>query len=369
MVAAVSAKEENPHCTVIILEKKEKLGKKLSATGNGKCNLSNSKCANVQTAVDFFYKLGILTREDGEGRLYPYTEQAKDVVYALESKLKEIGIQRKTGCTVEAIYKGKNGFHIESNQGSFAAKTVLLAAGGKAAPQLGTTGDGYRLAQSMGHRIVRLAPVLTPIQCYGNFKQLKGLRVKGAVSLLKEQEIIFSESGEIQFTEDGLSGICIFNLSRFVKTEEGEAFAEALKRYEIVIDFMPDWSDAQIVVILEERQETFHPSDLLLSIVPQPLAAMLLEHVQAVETIAQKLKSCKFLISGVKGWKNAQCTSGGVALNEITEETMESKLVRNLYFAGEILDYDGPCGGFNLQNAWETAIKAGKAMACTESIK
>ena len=211
------------------------------------------------------------------------------------------------------------GFRIEASDSSqeakiISARRVILAAGGKSGPMFGTTGDGYSMARSLGHRVTRVYPILAGIRCTGaDFQAIKGIRAKGCVTLLKDGEAIAGEAGEIQFTEDGISGICVFNLTCFMGAEEGENPAEAMKRYTLSIDLAPDFSQGE----LDSRKNSF-------GIVTRELADMI---------SPEELKDWRLGVTGVKGWREAQA----------------------------IIDVQGPCGGFNLQNAWETGIKAAKA--------
>lgn len=381
LAAAVTAAKENPGLSICILEKKECLGKKLAATGNGKCNLSNRACREADQILSFFSSLGILTRTDEQGRIYPYSQQARDVVYSLEHQVKARKIQVKTNCPVTGLERTGQGFTVAYEGGKLKAQRVLLAAGGKAGPQFGTSGDGYTMAKSMGHTVTRLAPVLTGIETEQDLSDLKGVRVRGAVSLYEDGRRVFSEKGEIQFNEDSISGICVLNLSRFLRLREGENFSQGMRRFQVAGDFMPDMGQDQVKELLQERSRGLgmKPDDLLLSLVPAPLAARLLKEAGLkskeagsdagllsevqINKLGKLLKGWNMQVKGTKGWKSAQCTAGGVSLEEIDMETMESKLVPGLYFSGEMIDYDGPCGGFNLQNAWETGMKAGKAAA------
>lgn len=378
MAAAVAAADKNPEMSICILEKKDCLGKKLAATGNGKCNLSNAACQNVSEILSFFSSIGVITRTDEQGRIYPYSGQAKDVVRGLEKQIKERKIQVKTNAPVEELEKEGTEFIITYKDGKVRAKKVLLAAGGKAAPQFGTSGDGYRMAQNMGHRVTRLAPVLTGIEVGSELDGLKGIRVKGCASLEEEGRRICEESGEIQFAKDSISGICIFNLSRLLRLRKGEAFAEGMKRFRLSLDFLPEQKPEAVRALLKQRCGIFgmKTEDILLSVVPKPLAQRLLGEAEILqgrpaaalgseelERLGRILKGWKLSVKGTKGWKFAQCTAGGVSLDEIHLSTMESKIVSGLYVSGEMLDFDGPCGGFNLQNAWETGIRAGRAAA------
>ena len=359
-----------------ILEKNEILGRKILATGGGRCNLTNAGCGGVGATLGFFASHGLETICDDEGRYYPYSGCAADVVKVLEDAVREKECHVLTECAVESVEwtgcrlmetagaggstatadagkpagnageeiadPGSDSFVIRTAKGDvIQAKTVLLASGGKAAPQFGTVGDGYRLARSLGHQVSRLYPILTGIEC-GDLTELHGIRARGRVTLMKDEREIAGETGEIQFLKDGLSGICVFNLTPYIHTEDSEKPAEAFARYRLVLDLAPDFTQEQI----DARDSTF-------GILNERLSARIGK---------DQIKGWSLPVLGIKGWKNAQCTAGGVCLDEIDMMSMESKLVPGLYFAGEILNIQGPCGGYNLQNAWETGMRAAAAI-------
>ncbi len=378
LAAAVAAAKEGSGRRICVLEKKPLPGKKLAATGNGKCNLTNRACVGAAETLAFFASIGIFTRTEEQGRVYPYAMQAKDVVRALVERAKDLGVEIRTDCSAQQIRPLEQGFCVDYEGGSLKAYSVLIAAGGKAGPQFGSAGDGYAMAKALGHSVTRLAPVLTGLETAVDISALKGIRVKARVFLKKDGRQIAQEQGEVQFNQDGLSGICVMDLSRSVKLKPGESFAQGMARYRVCVDFLPELDLFQTKKLLMERSDIsgLKGEDLLLSVVPDKLrqelvslAAIPLQQTakelssSQCETLAHLLKSWELPLKGTGGWKKAQCTAGGVALEEIHMETMESKLVQGLYFSGEIIDYDGPCGGFNLQNAWETGIKAGKAAA------
>ena len=355
--------EQNGEKTsVCILEKNDTPGRKINATGGGRCNLTNEACPGKDITLDFFRSIGIETWHDSEGRYYPYTNKASDVTKALADAAGAADI--RCGFTVKVISRIKpddgDGYFMitgmDSSDSSEAsamdmifANRVLIAMGGKAGPQYGTSGDGYTIARTLGHTVTRVFPILTGIECRAEgveFASLKGVRAKGTVILNKDGEPIVRDTGEIQFTEDGISGICVFNLTPHIKADKRENFAEALKRYSVTVDLAPDFTEEQ----LKARDSAF-------GILTEKLAA-----VFAGKEVAG-IKNWELEITGIKGWRDAQATFGGVALDEIDMDTMESRIVPGLYFAGEIIDAQGPCGGFNLQNAWETGIKAAKSIA------
>ncbi len=362
--------DENSPVSVCVLEKNSAPGRKINATGGGRCNLTNEACPGKDMTIDFFRSIGIETWRDNEGRYYPYTNKASDVTKALTDAVR--GADVKCGFTVKVIsrikaaeadgseagteFGGMGNFMITGmvqeepdkapSMEMIFADRVIMAMGGKAGPQYGTTGDGYTIARTLGHDVTRVFPILTGIECEADgvdFAAFKGVRAKGTVVLNKDGNPIVRDTGEIQFTEDGISGICVFNLTPHIKADKREKFEEALKRYTVTVDLAPDFTEEQ----LSSRGSSF-------GIITEKLAAAL---------DGTDIKNWQLNITGIKGWRDAQATFGGVALDEIDMDTMESRLVPGLYFAGEIIDAQGPCGGFNLQNAWETGIKAARAIA------
>lgn len=362
MTAAIAAAEENPNAKILILEKKNQPGKKILASGNGKCNLSNVNCENCGQTLDFFAGLGLLTRTDGEGRIYPYTEEAAAVRDALVRRLAELGVKVETAAEVSGITRGEH-FIVELRNKAVEAKKVLISCGGKAGPDFGSTGDGFRFAKSLGHTVTKLIPVLTAVEVKEDVKRLSGIRAKGSVSLCYKGRTLFSEKGEIQFTDTGISGICVFNLSRFLLLPAGKALEGGFDEYEIFIDFFPDISDLR-TLLTERSGRGFTGEHLLRYLVRRPVAEMIYAECGGdIDHSCVMLKAFPLSPKGVKGWNFAQATKGGVPLDELCENSQASAKVPGLYFAGEVLDYDGPCGGYNLQNAWETGYRAGKEMA------
>ena len=333
-----------------ILEKNEIPGSKIMATGGGRCNITNAACENKDLTLGFFESLGMICFSDDEGRYYPYSNHASDVVKILLDAISSDdtgSTEIITSAAAEKIVSESGTFFVtfkDTKTGrlcTIKAANVLIASGGKAAPQFGTTGDGYALAKSLGHHISRVFPILTGVEC-GDLKDIKGVRAKGMSGLYRNGKLLHEENGEIQFTADGLSGICIFNLTPYIKAADGESFAEVLKQFEIRLDLAPDIPADRLI----GRKSSFG----------------ILTEKLAVRVRPDMIKDWRLPVLAVKGWKNAQCTAGGVVTDEIDMDTMESKLVQSLYFAGEVTDIQGPCGGFNLQNAWETGIKAAKAL-------
>jgi predicted Rossmann fold flavoprotein len=367
MAAAITAARTNPQACILILEKKEAPGKKLLATGNGRCNITNSACKGYRETLRFFESTGLLIREEEAGRMYPYTGKAGDVVRALVRTAKALGVTILCGAAAESVSGTASGYSVSLTDGrEFTCKRLLIAAGGKAGPQYGTSGDAGRLARSLGHSLTALAPALTSIETEQSGDSMKGLRAKARVSLYLtkgENEVLLgSEEGEVQFTEKGISGICVFNLSSLISLADGKEFGD----YEVSLDFATDMDRKTLERCINERYEIegMTAGEILSGIVDDRVAERILRRADAnsAEQLSQCLKDHRLKVCGAGGWKNAQVTRGGVPGAEVDPETMESKVSPGLYLSGEVLDYDGPCGGFNLQHAWETGMAAGRAM-------
>ena len=361
LACAASLAKLAPGASVFIVEKNDVLGRKILSTGNGRCNLSNIKCPGHEEVLRFFDSIGVITRTDEEGRIYPYSEDARDVAEALTDAVIKSGAEVVTGAVCSAcsfdedeqLYETQ--VEVKDRSFSVLSKRVLLAAGGKAAPKLGTTGDGYRIARKFYHTVTKLAPALTAVETHEDLSSLSGVRAKVRISLISHGGSLFEENGEIQFTNYGISGICVFNMSRFMEIPEGRTLINGFDDYAVEIDFLPDTKDAGQLV-------KTHPT--LRSVVKQPVAEMILDKSDGdTEMTAWLLKHFMVHPSGLKGWDHAEITRGGIPLQEIKMGRMESKYYPGLFFAGEIIDFDGPCGGFNLENAWETGLRAARAAA------
>ena len=389
MTAAITAKETRPDLTVVVLERGSRPGRKIRASGNGRCNLSNVRCGGYKGTLEFFQHIGVLTRTDEEGRIYPYSEDAKDVEEALSQAMHRLGallvcdadvtgVRSSSGTKSDqrdlASVRGKGqprenpGFTVtyrkSGREETLQCSRLLIAAGGKAGPKFGTTGDGGRFARAMGHTQTRLAPGLTAVLLEDPRKELSGVRAKARVTLAYRGQERFQEDGEIQFTPYGISGICVFDLSREMTLPEGASLKDGFRDYRILVDFLPGVRDVRGLLSEQKAACGTEGSQILRSLVKAPLAEVMAEMAAGdLSNMAELLKAFPLQPSGLKGWDFAQVTRGGVPLDEINIETMESKILPGLYFAGEVLDYDGPCGGYNLQFAWETGIRAGKGIA------
>ena len=400
MAAAITAARAGAQVT--IFEKEERLGRKILATGNGKCNMSNARWdgseyneagrAFAETVLskvspgetlEFFEELGIFPREDAEGRIYPSSEQAASVLDALRFEVERLKIKVIYGEWIKGVVPQRSGdFAVVSHVNTrMRAEKVIVACGGDAGRQYGCEGDGFALAEMVGHTVKETVPALVGLTSNEKyFKQLKGVRAKGAVTLTAqaqngEEEVLGTSRGEIQFGETGLSGICVFDLSgranRAMKEE---------KRCTMTLDLFPDMEHAAFLEMMRRRLIlSAHKSceDFLNGLIHKKLIPVVLKQCgveklndkaekiteDQLEQISYMLKHWDVRINGSRPWNDAQTTSGGVELSEIDPNTMESKLHPGLYFTGEVVDVDGRCGGYNLQWAWSSGILAGRSAA------
>ncbi len=378
-----------------VLEKAPRVGKKLLATGNGTCNLTNlaasparyhgegaeafvrfalERCS-PQTTVKFFEEIGLLCETRENGRIYPRTAQASAVLDCLRLVLSAAGGEEWTDCPVTSIRKEAHGFRLETGKGPVAARFVLVCAGGAAAPALGGGSGGYALLTALGHTRTPLFPSIVQVKTDpAAVRGLKGIRLDAAVSFRLDGRILSEDTGELLFTEYGLSGPVVMQISRpagdWERRKNGQMTA--------VLDLFPGMGADELRAQLETRralpgrtlEEYF--TGLLHKRVGQtllrqagigPLSRPCADlSLQETEKLARLAKSWTIPVIGTQGMGGAQVTAGGIALSEVDPSTLESRKVPGLYLAGEVLDVDGDCGGFNLQWAWASAHAAAAAM-------
>jgi len=390
MVAAITAAEHG--YKVLLVERNDIPGKKILATGNGKCNLTNyhmdpdcfySDAPDLvekllmeyptERICDFFENIGVLLKEKN-GYVYPNSEQAATVREMLACRLEEVGVTLVTSECIRQISKKDKNFVLQGERDTYTAKKVILACGGKASPKSGSDGMGYTLAKQMGHQISRCHPALVQLLAKEKYcKKLAGVRAIGEVSFeAKKREIAGKhfDRGEIQLTELGISGIPVFQISGYVN-QELEEQEEVL----VHVDFLPEYNGNQIKQIGEERIRKFQNRSVAMAlsgIVNTKLmdVAISLQGVSPETKISAVprdqilkilflLKKMTFTITGSKGYDSAQVTRGGIPLTEVTDN-LESRKVKGLYFCGELLNVDGICGGYNLHFAWAGGMKAGE---------
>lgn len=398
MTAAIAAARQG--ASVTILEKKEMPGKKILSTGNGRCNLTNTDMRAVyfrggeretvdkilskfgpEDTLRFFAGMGLMTKTRGT-LVYPVNDQAAAVREALAMELKRLDVQVCTGVTAERIQRSKGCFHVftsgAAGKHTYTGDALVLSAGGKAAPALGSDGSGYTLASSMGHTIVKPLPALVQLRSDESFLgKTSGVRADARIELYAGERPEASDTGEIQFTDYGISGIPVFQVSRFA--------SDALSRgqnVKAVLDFMPGIPDRDFAVFLSGRKKIFSENtaeEFLHGLFHRKLAPVLLTRArirwkekmadvedEALTRLAAVCKHFTINITGTNSFEHAQVCSGGVPLSEIEPDTMQSRIVEGLFIAGELLDADGMCGGYNLQWAWATGYLAGKAAGMQE---
>lgn len=388
MMAAIQAAASG--ASVSVYERNDRVGKKILSTGNGKCNFSNEKMDPVyyhgsgtalweavygafDTAVTkaFFTALGMRIKER-DGYLYPASEQASTVLDLLRYELERQHVTIHTGTKIEEIYRKKDKFILQPSKDVYDA--VILACGGSAAPATGSDGNGILLAKKLGHTIVPVVPALTALRCQESFfKQVAGVRCDASLSLRIAGKDVCRERGELQLTDYGLSGIPAFQIS-------GQA-AYALREKKPVtvrLSFLPDLDESACVSFFQDRLSTHGKDEMdqfLTGVVNKKINRMLLKAVGIKETEQAKAVSPAAMkrlwklycgldvtVTGVNPFEKAQVSAGGVDCGEVTASLM-SKKIPELYFAGEILDIDGLCGGYNLQWAWSSGAVAGRAAA------
>lgn len=350
LACAVRLKQNCPGCSVKVLERMQEPGRKILATGNGRCNLSNVSAPHSSQVVDFFNSIGVITRTDSEGRIYPYSNQASTVLEALTESCEKLGVEIITDCTVERI---DSSLCVHTSKGEFYADSVVVAAGGKAQKNLGSNGSGYDLLKSLGHSITPLYPALVQLTSSSKYpRALKGHRVKCRMTVQLDSSDIKSEYGEVLFADYGLSGIVTMNLSDIVS----ENFAkENPQKCHAVLDLVPDMSQEE----LERHIKNFGS---LKGILGSALADIIEKQASAdAHRQAQIAKNWKLIITGTKGFDYAQITGGGAYINEF--DHYSSKLVSGLYACGEVLDRQFECGGFNLNFAWFSGITVADEIA------
>lgn len=388
MMAAVTA-AGGAH--VILLEHKDRIGKKILSTGNGRCNFTNIhqepicyhsedplfpwkvvERFNAQAVISFFLQLGVYSK-NRNGYVYPNSDQASAVLDAFRMELDRLKVEIWTGIECREIRPGKKGFTILTDQEPVRADRVILCAGSKAAPTTGSDGSGYNLAKKLGHRIIPVLPALTALKCEEKFfKSIAGVRANGSVSIWSEGECIAKDTGELQVTDYGISGIPVFQVSRYASKLLYEK-----KETEAVLDFMPDFTKEQINAFLRARAKTrpdksaemfliglFHKKlcDLWirLSEIPRQRKAGELTEDE-IARLTGLIKEFRVRVRETNPYDKAQVCCGGVDTREVNPETLESVYVPGVYFAGEILDVDGMCGGYNLTFAWASGYVAGRA--------
>ena len=384
MVAALSA-AENPNVQVILMERQGRVGRKLMATGNGRCNLTNIH-ANGNSyhgqqpsfsydaldafgpdkTISWFQDMGLYTVTEETGRVYPYSDQANSVVDILRLNLVKSNITVQTDFEVNKIRVLDTGFSVFSSDECLFCDKLIIACGGLAGTKLGGTMSGYKLLGKLGHKSSRLRPAL--VQLKSNWKMLsglKGVRTQCHACIFHDGTLFSQSKGELQFTDFGLSGPVIFEISRDVCSVAGDWYCK--------LDFLPDLTHKEISALIEQRMlKNLAVQDLFTGILHNRLGRILTQCAgvnlnmpcseltqEDIFALVCAVKEFEVTLTEPMGMDHAQVTAGGVLTEQFDSKTMESRLIPGLYACGEVLDIDGDCGGFNLQWAWSSGRLAG----------
>ena len=384
-MAAALAAAENPNVTVVLMERQARVGRKLQATGNGRCNLSNVHALrggyhgehpefvlpaisafDPVATLDWFSALGLYTVAEESGKVYPYSDQANSVVDVLRLNLNKPNITLKLGFDAEKAQKTNEGFRIISGEETVICDKLIIACGGLAGSKLGGTMSGYKLLAKLGHKSTRLRPSLVQIKAdWSGCAALKGVRTNCSLQILRDGEVYAHSSGELQLTEMGISGPVVFEISRDVCCGPGVWTAR--------LDFLPNWSKEKLLYELNRRRNTDLPmEELLTGVLHNRLGRVLTKtagvrnksfanelSILETEAVCDAVKMLEISLTEPLGMDSAQVTAGGVYTEGFDENTMESRFVPGLYACGEVLDIDGDCGGYNLQWAWSSGRCAG----------
>ena len=387
MMCALRAAERRRDKRFVIIEKADRVGKKLLVTGNGRCNLTAVhahpsgyhgedseelidilfKKYDPKAVLEYFRAKGLFTRFDTVGRVYPLSNNAASVLDVLRSNLTRLGVDELCGADVRSIKKSRGGWEIALPDTLVTAEKLVIAVGGKT-DHAGRESGAAQLIRAMGLKTTELRPSLCPVKVGGELiRSLKGIRVEACATLIKDSKILKKEVGEVQFTDSALSGICIFNLSRSADSSA-----------EISLSLIPDMTAEKISDELRSRASLYKnspASELFTGIFHKNIAIALLKTCgirpsslckdiseKELKALADTVSDWRFRCVGDNDFKKAQVTAGGVKLSEIDPRTFEHKHLGGLYIIGEALDIDGDCGGYNLQFAWASGMCAGDSL-------
>ena len=345
LCCALRLRQLDPTVSVTVLERLEQPGKKLLATGNGRCNLTNAHAPHSRQVLQFFASLGLMTRQEEQGRVYPYSLRAATVLHLLLHACRKLGVHLVTGCRVERIIPG---FTVQTDKGTFTGDRVVVACGGQAQPALGSDGSGYQLLRALGHTTTPLYPALVQLTSSSKYpRKLKGQRTRAAVTLTVNGKPAAESRGEVLFTDYGLSGIAIMDVS----WAAGQNFARLEpQKCCVILDLIPEWDESRLLAYLRQ----FGSLRGILS----AEVTEILERQAAGDPVrlVHIAKHWQLIVTGTKGYAFAQITGGGVPGGEL--EGFASRRVPGLYIVGEVLDVQQPCGGYNLNFAFYSGLAA-----------
>ena len=384
-MAAALAAAENPGVQVVLMERQARVGRKLAATGNGRCNLTNLHAGQggyhgedrtfadaalekfgVEATLNWFRGLGLYTVAEDSGRVYPYSDQANSVVDVLRFALEKPNIRLLTGFEVMKVKKTGNGFRVESPEETILVDRLIVACGGLAGTKLGGSMAGYKILRGFGHKCTKLRPTLVQLKSsWSGCASLKGVRANCRAAIYHDGGLHSESTGELQFTEYGLSGPVIFEISRDACQGSGEWLCR--------LDFLPEMDEETLRrELLRRKGSGWNAEDLLTGILHNRLGRALVQSAglkplwkiadlneEEISRVCAAVKTFEVTLTEPMGMDSAQVTAGGIVTAEFDPQTMESRLVPGLYACGEVLDIDGDCGGYNLQWAWSSGRLAG----------
>lgn len=387
MMAALSASRD-PKNRIIILERQQRVGKKLLATGNGRCNLTNVGASAEkyrgndpgfavpalskmppESVLEFFKGLGLLTVTEYGGRVFPLSNSANSVVDVLRFALIRDNIELRTSCPARQIKRCQTGFAVVTDDREIKADFVIVACGGAAGAKQGGVTDGYELLKPLGHKRTELKPSLVQLKTGPTYpRALKGVRAQAKITLTAGGTVLADSRGELQFTDTGLSGPAAFDISR--------AAAFCGQGGVVHADLLPDIAQDEIEKLLFGRASAMpemNAEDMLTGVLHNRLGKMLVKYAGVsgakklrelsdaeIKAVCRSCRDFALELRGTEGFDNAQVTAGGIKTGGVDPETMESLIVPGLYICGELLDIDAPCGGYNLQWAWASGYVAGR---------
>jgi predicted Rossmann fold flavoprotein len=397
LAAAVTAHDLG--LDVCILEGSDRVGKKILVTGNGRCNIANSDVSfsryhsnnsgfsdsvlgsfTVSDTVDFFSSLGLPLITLEEGKMFPMSLQASSVLDILRFAIEERSIPVYLSSKVSSIKKNNKGFLVNTASGVFSGNKIILASGGKSAPKTGSDGSGFQLAETLGHKIIKPFPALVQLKLdYNHLKALAGVKVNGFAEIFINKTSRRKEFGEILFTDYGISGPPVLQISRLAS--EGVSSSNSVT---LSIDIMHQYDMTELKDFFENHWGTFSYrsiQDSLTGILHKKLIPTLLKqagisniHILCSDltwkdksNILSLLKNWEFIVSGTNSFSDSQVTAGGIDTSDVNASTLESQIIPGLFFAGEVLDVDGDCGGFNLQWAWSSGVVAARSASKTKN--
>lgn len=385
MAAALSA-AASPETQVILLERQARVGRKLLSTGNGRCNLTNMSCSPAnyhgeeasfvipalsayppESVLRWFRSLGLVYAEQPDRRVYPFSDTASSVLDVLRYALESSGVSLHTGESVVSASRSGGYFHVKTSDSVYKSDALIIACGGKAGGKVGGVSDGYDLLRSFGHRCSRLYPALVPLHTDTDFpRALKGIRTDARVRLFSGTSLLAESSGEVQFTEKGVSGPAVFDISRAASVHGGD----------LELDLLRTLPQPELLTLLRQRKAMspdMEAGSAFVGLLHSRLSSVVVRAASIrpsvpmkdlsendLSLLAEKAKSFRLRVTGTDSFDAAQVTAGGILTSDFSPETLESRLVPGLFACGEVLDVDGDCGGYNLQWAWASGLLAGR---------